>query len=112
MLTPRVPSITNYVIYAKKQAAGRPCKARAVSNTHPQVALDIWKGIVDTLIGKVKPRAYEEAASYLRLMEKIYSKYNRLADWQGLIRDLRNKHRQKRRLLGTLDNLTKKTIVD
>ena len=86
--------------------------ARAVSNTHPQVALDIWKGIVDTLIGKVKPRAYEEAASYLRLMEKIYSKNNRLADWQGLIRDLRNKHRQKRRLLGTLDNLTKKKIVD
>lgn len=86
--------------------------AHAVSNTHPQVALDIWKSIVDKLIGKVKPRAYEEAASYLRLMEKIYSKNNRLADWQGLIRGLRNKHRQKRRLLGTLDNLTKKKIID
>jgi uncharacterized Zn finger protein len=86
--------------------------AHAVANTHPQVALDIWKSIVDKLIGRVKPKAYEEAASYLRLMEKIYSQNDRLADWQGLIRGLRNKHRQKRRLLSTLDNLSRKKIVD
>jgi len=86
--------------------------ARAVGNTHPQTALDIWRNIVDKLIGKVKPRAYEEAAVYLRFMEKIYLQNNRLADWQDLIRELRKEHRQKRSLLGTLDNLSKKKIVN
>lgn len=86
--------------------------AQAVANTHPQVALDIWQCIVDALIGQVKPKAYEEAAIYLRLMEKVYSRCQRLADWQKLLEDLREKHKRKRRLIGTLDRLSKKKIVD
>ena len=86
--------------------------AQAVANTHPQVALDIWQGVVDKLIGQVKPKAYEEAAVYLRLMEKVYSRNQRLADWQVLLGDLRKKHKLKRRLIGTLDNLSNKKIID
>jgi len=86
--------------------------AQAVANTHSQVALDIWKGVVDGLIGQVKPKAYEEAAVYLRLMEKVYSRNQRLTDWQELLRELRKKHKLKRRLIGTLDSLSNKKIVD
>ncbi len=78
-----------------------------VANTHPQVALDIWQSIVVGLIGQVMPKTYEEAADYLRLMEKVYSQNQRLADWQGLLAELRNKHKLKRRLIGTLDSLVK-----
>lgn len=83
-----------------------------MANTHPQIALDIWQNVVNGLIGQVKPKAYEEAAIYLRRMEKVYSQCQRLADWQKLLEDLREKHKRKRRLIGTLDNLSKKKIVE
>lgn len=86
--------------------------AQAVADTHPQVALDIWQRVVDALIGQVKPKAYEEAAIYLRRMEKVYSRNQRIADWQELIGELRKKHKRKRRLISTLDNLSNKKIVD
>ncbi|MGB7934036.1 MAG: SWIM zinc finger family protein, partial [Gammaproteobacteria bacterium] len=53
--------------------------AQAVANTHPDVALGIWQDIVGNLIGQVKPKAYEEAAVYLRLMETVYARTHRLA---------------------------------
>jgi uncharacterized Zn finger protein len=79
--------------------------ARAVAGTHPDFALGIWKDIVDSLIAQVKPRAYEEAAVYLRLMEKVYIENRRGADWQMLLDGLRSEHKLKRRLMGVLDTL-------
>ena len=79
--------------------------ARAVADTHPDLALDIWKFIVDSLIAQVKPKAYEEAAVYLRLMEKVYIKNRRGADWQKLLGGLRSEHKAKRRLMRLLDTL-------
>ena len=78
----------------------------------PQVALDIWHDIVDELIGQVKPKAYEEAAGYPLLMEKVYSRNERLAVWQALLVELREKHKRKLGLIGTLDSLSNKKIVD
>jgi len=86
--------------------------AQAVANTHPDLALAIWKDIVDSLIAKVKPKAYEEAAIYLRLMKKVYTRNRRLDDWQGLLNRLRTEHKAKRRLMGVLDTLSKKKLVD
>ena len=79
--------------------------ARAVAGTHPDFALGIWKDIVDSLISQVKPRAYEEAAVYLRLMEKVYIENRRGTDWQKLLGGLRSEHKAKRRLMGVLDTL-------
>ncbi len=86
--------------------------ARAVAHTHPDLALGIWLQIVEGLIGQVKPKAYEEAAVYLRLMEKVYTQVRRLDDWCALLDRLRREHKAKRRLLGVLDTLTKKKLVD
>ena len=86
--------------------------AEAVSETHPQIALDIWRSIADSLIGQVKPKAYEEAAGYLRRMCKVYQENNRLADWRNLLDELRKEHKPKRRLLEVLDGLSGKKIID
>ena len=86
--------------------------AQALANTHPDLALAIWKNIVDSLIAQVKPKAYEEAAVYLRLMNKVYARNHRLEDWRGLLEELRIKHKAKRRLIGVLDTLSKKKLVD
>ena len=79
--------------------------AKAVSGSHPQVALQIWKAVVDGLIAQVKPRAYEEAAGYLKHMRKLYEETGRLAEWQRLLLDLRQQHKAKRRLMEVLDEL-------
>lgn len=81
--------------------------AMAVAESHPEVALRIWKVVIDGLIAEVKPRAYEEAAGYLKLMCAVYTKTGRLTDWQGLLAGLRVQHKAKRRLLGVLDDLEK-----
>lgn len=72
--------------------------AEAVSETHPQTTLDIWRAIAESLIGQVKPKAYEEAAIYLRRMCKVYQETRRASDWQNLLGELRREHKAKRRL--------------
>lgn len=86
--------------------------AQAVANTHPDLALAIWKDIVNSLIDQVKPKAYEEAAVYLRFMKKVYARDHRLEDWRRLLEGLRRKHKAKRRLIGVLDTLSKKKLID
>jgi uncharacterized Zn finger protein len=86
--------------------------AEAVANTHPQIAIDIWRAVVNSLIGQVKPKAYEEAAGFLRRMCKVYQENNRSSDWQRLLSELRREHKAKRRLMEVLDNLSGKKLID
>ena len=86
--------------------------AAAVSGTHPDIALGIWKQIAVDQINLVKPKAYEEAAVYLRKMRRIYQKTKRTGEWQDLITTLRAKHKPKRRLMEVLDSLENKRIID
>jgi uncharacterized Zn finger protein len=86
--------------------------AVAVAESHPQIAIDIWRSVVDSLIGQVKPKAYEEAAGYLRRLCKVYKENNRTSDWQNLLSELRREHKAKRRLMEVLDSLSGKKIID
>jgi uncharacterized Zn finger protein len=86
--------------------------AEAVAETHPQTALDIWRAIAESLIGQVKPKAYEEAAIYLRRMCKVYQETRRISDWQNLLGELRKEHKAKRRLMEVFDGLSGKKITD
>jgi len=81
--------------------------ARDVAGSHPEVALQIWRSIADRLIGQVKPKAYQEAAGYLRQMRKVYEQSGRLADWKALLTSLCVEHKAKRRLMEVLDGLEK-----
>jgi uncharacterized Zn finger protein len=85
--------------------------AQAVANKHPDLALAIWEEIVDSLIAQVKPKAYEEAAVYLRSMKKVYRRNHRLEEWRGVLDRLRREHKAKRRLLGVLDTLSTKKLI-
>jgi len=86
--------------------------ANAVSSAHPDLALAIWTEIVNNLIKQVKPKAYEEAAIYLRLMRKIYDRNHRQEDWQRLLEGLRREHKAKRRLMSILDTLLNKKLIE
>ncbi len=86
--------------------------AEAVAESHPQIAIDIWRDVVDSLIGQVKPKAYEEAAGYLRRMCKVFQEQNRTSEWQSLLSELRREHKAKRRLMEVLDSLSGKKIID
>ena len=79
--------------------------ARAVSKTHPEVALTIWRGILDRLIAEATPRAYTEAGAFLAQMRKVYKACGREADWQTLLVELRRTHRAKQQLLAVLTGL-------
>ena len=79
--------------------------AGAVTASHPDVALGIWKKIADSLIAQVKPSAYRDAAKYLRRMRTIYKDTERAAEWLVLVKDLRTRHKRKRRLMEVLDRL-------
>jgi len=85
--------------------------AVAVAGTHPDISLTIWKKLVDGQIELVKPKAYEEAAVYLRKMHSIYQETGRLEQWRTLIQTLRTTHKAKRRLMDVLDLLENKRIV-
>lgn len=85
--------------------------ADAVSKTHPRISLEIWRSIVDGLIAQVKPKAYEEAAVYLRLMRKVYYESNCSDEWRALTDELRKVHKPKRKLMEVLDNLVKTSII-
>ena len=65
----------------------------------------IWQSIAEHLIGQVKPKAYQEAAGYLRQMHKVYEKTGRVAEWKTLLIRLRTQHKAKRRLIEVLDGL-------
>jgi len=86
--------------------------AEAVVGIHSDTALGIWKQIAEDQINLVKPKAYEEAAIYLRKMRKVYKKTNRLREWQDFIATLRTKHKAKRRLMEVLGSLENKRIID
>ncbi|MCL2458603.1 MAG: SWIM zinc finger family protein [Desulfobulbus sp.] len=88
--------------------------ARAVAKTHPEVALAIWRRLVNGLIAQVKPRAYAEAGGFLRMMYKVFKERQRLAEWEALLAELRRTHKAKRRLLDVLDSISAggKKIID
>ena len=85
--------------------------AKAVAESHPDISLNIWKKIAEDQINMVKPKAYEEAAIYLRKMHEVYKETNRLEEWHELIRTIRTEHKAKRRLLEVLDSLENKRII-
>ncbi len=87
--------------------------AKAVTVSYPDVALQIWESIAENLIGQVKPKAYLEAAKYLRKMHKVYEQTDRQEDWQSLIKNIRTRHKAKRRLMEVLDGLEKnRKLID
>jgi uncharacterized Zn finger protein len=85
--------------------------ATAVQAYAPDRAVAIWKKMAERLIAQVKPSAYREAARYLRKAAKGMRREKMLAEWESYLKELREQHIRKRRLIEILDGLDGKPIV-
>jgi uncharacterized Zn finger protein len=63
------------------------------------------------LIAQVKPSAYREATKYLRKAAKVMHREKKTAEWERYLKELREVHARKRRLLEILDGLEGKPIL-
>jgi uncharacterized Zn finger protein len=80
--------------------------AVAVQDFAPERAIALWKQLAEAQIALVKPKAYVEAASFLRKMGKLMRKYNMATQWDAYIQALRSEHRRRPRLMEVLDGLS------
>ena len=86
--------------------------AAAVKDTHPERTIAVWKALAERLIQETKPRAYREAADYLRLLGRLLTEKGRSSEWARYLAELRTQHARKRALLEVLATLEKKPIVN
>ena len=85
--------------------------AIAVQAHAPERAVAIWKKKAERLIAQVQPKAYQEAAKFLKKAGKVMSKQDKQAQWDQYLGSLREAHARKRRLLEILDGLQGKPIL-
>jgi uncharacterized Zn finger protein len=85
--------------------------AAAVQSHAPERAVDIWKSKAERLIAQVKPKAYREAAKYLRKAGLVMEQQKKSKQWSQYLQGLRQQHARKIRLIEILDGLAGKPIV-
>lgn len=85
--------------------------ATAIQSYTPEKAVDIWKNKAERLIAQVKPKAYREAAKYLRKAGLVMERQKKSKQWDQYLQDLRQKHARKIRLMEILDGLKGKPIL-
>jgi uncharacterized Zn finger protein len=85
--------------------------AEAVRVHSPDRAVEIWKNKAERLIAQVKPKAYLEAAKYLRKAGSAMTQQKKQHHWNQYIQHLRQQHARKSRLMEVLDSLESKPIV-
>lgn len=86
--------------------------AETVVETYPDRAVAIWKQLAEKQIALTKPKAYEEAAGYLRKVHRALKQLGKEQDWQGYLAALRRANERKRRLVQILDTLAGGRIVE
>ena len=92
--------------------SGIDCQlARAVTKTHPDAALGIFRRLAEAQIALVKPAAYETARQWLREARDIARTTGREPEWKTYLLRLRQEHRAKRRLVEVLDGLEGRPIA-
>lgn len=85
--------------------------ATAVQTHAPDRAVALWQNKAERLIAQVKPSAYQEAATYLRKAGAVMARRKEQEQWDKYLRDLRETHARKRRLMEILDGLEGKPIA-
>ena len=86
--------------------------AEAAVGTYPDRAVAIWKQLAEEQIALTKPKAYEEAARYLRKVHRNLKQLGKEQDWQGYLTALRQANERKRRLVQILDTLAGRRIIE
>ncbi|OGO14909.1 MAG: hypothetical protein A2Z14_16815 [Chloroflexi bacterium RBG_16_48_8] len=86
--------------------------AEAVVEAHPDVAIEIWKGIAEFQITKTQTEAYEVAARYLRKIYRVLQRLRHEEEWCSYLAEIRTANHRKIRLIEILDSLIGRSIVD
>jgi uncharacterized Zn finger protein len=85
--------------------------ASAIKTHAPDRAVAIWKAMAEGLIAQVKPRAYQEAATYLRKARQVMAGQKKQKEWDKYLDGLRERHFRKRRFIEIMEGLEGKPIV-
>ena len=85
--------------------------ALSVQDHAPDRAVDIWKNKAERLIAQVKPRAYRDAVKCLRKAGAVMIREKKSVQWEKYLKELRELHFRKRRLIEMLDGMDGKPIV-
>lgn len=86
--------------------------AEAVAGHYPDRAIDIWKSIADRQIALTKPKAYEEAARYLKKAQSLLKKLKREEEWKDYLVKLRQANARKPKLIEILTRLEGRRIIE
>jgi len=85
--------------------------ANAVKEKYPEIAIEIWKKHTETLISKTKVSSYEAASVYIRKVKETLEAIGKKKEWEAYLRDTRELHRHKRKLLEILDMMGEDRII-
>ncbi|MCC7473766.1 MAG: SWIM zinc finger domain-containing protein [Pirellulales bacterium] len=85
--------------------------AAAVAESHPQLALDIYRKGLEGVLPQAQASAYESAAGYLKKMRPIMKALDRELEWNTMVADIRQKYRNRPKFIELLDRLDGRTIL-
>ena len=85
--------------------------AAAVAKSHPERALEVYHLELEAHLPQANQGAYESAAACLRKMRPIMQSLDRDDFWIELVKDIREKYRNRPRFLEILDKLERRPIV-
>jgi uncharacterized Zn finger protein len=100
----RAGSLYGFGSYADSVAA-------AVAEAHPERALEIYRGCVDTNLTQASISAYETVAAYLKKMRPILKSLDRGPEWNDLVAEIRVNYRNRPRFMEILDRLEARPIL-
>ena len=86
--------------------------ATAVTESHPERSLAIYRQRVDDHLPHASASAYEAVAGYLRKMRPIFQRRHRNSEWDGLLADIRLRYKNRPKFMEILDKLDPRPIVE
>ncbi len=86
--------------------------AAAVTESHPERSLAIYRQRVDDHLPHASASAYEAVAGYLRKMRPILQTLHREVEWNGLLADFRLRYKNRPKFMEILDKLDPRPIVE
>ncbi|MBI3768361.1 MAG: hypothetical protein HY271_07665 [Deltaproteobacteria bacterium] len=88
-----------FVSYATEPAA------KALAETHPDVAAKVYRALGVRLVKEKKSRYYEAALSHLEEARRCYERAGLGTQWEDLVRAVRAEHRRKVGFMAGFDEL-------
>jgi len=85
--------------------------AAAVTESHPERSLAIYRQRVYDHLPHASASAYEAVAGYLRKMQPIFQRLHRNSEWDGLLADIRQRYKNRPKFMEILDKLDPRPIV-